>query len=100
MTRDNELPRGPSLPTGPAGRERWGYLVLGAVRALCLADGSPGPDAITCGEIVDNVYDEHQATLAIRRVVDAARWDRASAALRAIRDTNRMAGRPELAGRR
>lgn len=78
---------------GPAGRERWGYLVLGAVLAKCAEDGVPGPDARTRREIVGLTWDEAQALGAIRRVVETVKFDRSTAALRWLRETNKLAGR-------
>lgn len=88
-----ELPRVPSMPVGSASRDRWGYLVLGAVRALCLADGLSGPDDITAAAMVNATWNEPQADLAIRAAVARGKFGRATAALDVLRKTNAMAGR-------
>lgn len=93
VTSPKEHPRGPSMPVGSAARERWGHQVLGAVRAMCLADGMPGPSGDLAKELVELTYTEEQAELAIKRTVEAAKFDRTTAALHALRQTNRLAGR-------
>lgn len=96
MTRDqmakHESDNGQYSP-GPASRERFGYMVLGAVLHACIVDGMTGPDDMTQRQIVDLTYDADQAMMAIRAVAASTKFDRATSALGVLRRTNAMAGR-------
>lgn len=96
MTRDlmakHEATNGQYSP-GPASRERFGYMVLGAVMLACIQDGNGGPDDLTQRQIVDLTYDADQAMMAIRAVAASNKFDRATSALGVLRRTNAMAGR-------
>lgn len=96
MTRDmmakHESTNGQYSP-GPASRERYGYMVLGAVMLACIQDGNGGPDDVTQRQLVDMTHDADQAMLAIRAVAAAVKYDRTTAALGVLRRTNAMAGR-------